>query len=76
MGARKPQGTASEEQARLARFDELNSKEYQKRNETNEIFIPPGPRLGDVVINFGGVQKFGDKVLFEDLSFIIPPGIS
>ena len=70
-----PKGRQAKSKARLARFDELNSKEYQKRNETNEIFIPPGPRLGDVVINFDGVQKqFGDKVLFEDLSFIIPPG--
>ncbi|MEC8021846.1 MAG: ATP-binding cassette domain-containing protein, partial [Pseudomonadota bacterium] len=52
-----PKGRQAKSKARLARFDELNSKEYQKRNETNEIFIPPGPRLGDVVINFGGVQK-------------------
>jgi energy-dependent translational throttle protein EttA len=70
-----PKGRQAKSKARLARFEELNSKEYQKRNETNEIFIPPGPRLGNVVVNFEGVQKqFGDRVLFEDLSFIIPPG--
>ncbi|MEO6171184.1 MAG: ATP-binding cassette domain-containing protein, partial [Lysobacter sp.] len=61
--------------ARMARFEELNSVEYQKRNETNEIFIPPGERLGNSVMEFKGVSKsFGDRLLIDDLSFIVPPG--
>ena len=61
--------------ARLQRFEELNSKEFQTRNETNEIYIPPGPRLGDLVIEAEGLSKrFGDKLLFENLSFSLPPG--
>ncbi|MGA1252374.1 MAG: energy-dependent translational throttle protein EttA [Burkholderiaceae bacterium] len=60
---------------RLARFEELNSLEYQKRNETQEIFIPPGERLGDQVITFSAVSKsFGDRLLIDQLSFAIPPG--
>ncbi|HZF97684.1 MAG TPA: energy-dependent translational throttle protein EttA [Pseudoxanthomonas sp.] len=68
-------GGRSKGKARLARFEELNSVEYQKRNETNEIFIPPGERLGNSVIEFRSVSKsFGDRLLIDDLSFIIPPG--
>ena len=68
-------GGRSKGKARLARFEELNSVEYQKRNETNEIFIPPGERLGQSVIEFKNVSKsFGDRLLIDDLSFIIPPG--
>ena len=68
-------GRQSKGKARLNRFEELNSVEYQKRNETNEIYIPPGERLGDLVIEFKHVSKsFGDRVLIDDLSFKVPPG--
>jgi energy-dependent translational throttle protein EttA len=68
-------GGRSKGKARLARFEELNSQEYQSRNETNEIFIPPGERLGDKVIEFKNVTKsFGDRLLIDDLSFAVPPG--
>ena len=68
-------GGRSKGKARLARFEELNAQEYQKRNETNEIFIPPGERLGDKVIEFKNVSKsFGDRLLIDDLSFTVPPG--
>ncbi len=68
-------GRQSKSKARLARFEELQSQDTQTRNETNEIYIPPGPRLGDVVIELDGVSKaYGDHLLFEDLSFSIPPG--
>jgi ATP-binding cassette ChvD family protein len=68
-------GGRSKGKARLARFEELNSQEYQKRNETNEIFIPPGERLGDKVIEFKNVSKsFGDRLLIDDLSLQVPPG--
>ncbi len=68
-------GGRSKGKARLARLDELQSIEYQKRNETNEIFIPPGERLGNNVIEFRNVSKrFGDRLLIDDLSFIMPPG--
>ncbi len=68
-------GGRSKGKARLARLDELQSIEYQKRNETNEIFIPPGERLGNNVIEFRNVSKrFGDRLLIDDLSFIVPPG--
>jgi ATP-binding cassette ChvD family protein len=68
-------GRQSKGKARLNRFEELNSVEYQKRNETNEIYIPPGERLGDSVIEFKHVSKsFGDRMLIDDLSFIVPPG--
>jgi ATP-binding cassette ChvD family protein len=61
--------------ARLQRFEELSNQEFQQRNETNEIYIPPGPRLGDKVIELNGVSKsFGDEALFEDLSLIVPKG--
>src|SRR5690625_4180332 len=68
-------GGRSKGKARLARIEELQSVEYQKRQETNEIFIPPGERLGTKVIEFKNVSKsFGDRVLIDDLSFIAPPG--
>ena len=61
----------------MARFDELNSGEYQKRNETNELFIPPGPRLGDKVIEVEHLTKsYGDRTLIDDLSFSIPKVLS
>ncbi|HEY8085058.1 MAG TPA: ATP-binding cassette domain-containing protein, partial [Methylophilaceae bacterium] len=70
-----PKARQAKSKARLSRFEELNSHEYQKRNETQEIFIPPGERLGDKVIEFNGVSKaFGDKLLMDNLSFSIPPG--
>jgi ATP-binding cassette ChvD family protein len=68
-------GRQSKGKARLNRFEELNSQEYQARNETNEIYIPPGERLGDLVIEFKNVSKsFGDRLLIDDLSFKVPPG--
>ena len=68
-------GRQSKSKARLKQFEELSSQEFQKRNETNEIYIPPGPRLGEKVIEFNQVSKrFGDKILFEDLNFVIPKG--
>lgn len=68
-------GRQAKSKARLQRFDELSSYEYQKRNETQEIFIPVAERLGDVVIEFNNVTKaFNDRLLFDDLSFQIPPG--
>ncbi|HEX7129676.1 MAG TPA: energy-dependent translational throttle protein EttA, partial [Rhodanobacteraceae bacterium] len=68
-------GGRSKGKARLARMEELQSIEYQKRNETNEIFIPPGERLGNTVIELKGVSKsFGDRLLIDDLSFSVPPG--
>ena len=70
-----PKARQAKSKARIARFEELNSVEYQKRNETQEIFIPPGERLGDRVIEFNNVSKgFGDRLLIDDLSFSIPPG--
>ncbi|MGA9992777.1 MAG: energy-dependent translational throttle protein EttA [Thiobacillaceae bacterium] len=70
-----PKGRQAKAKARIARFEELNSVEYQKRNETQEIFIPPGERLGDKVIEFHHVSKaFGDRLLIDDLSFAVPPG--
>ncbi|MGV8712721.1 MAG: energy-dependent translational throttle protein EttA, partial [Nitrosomonas sp.] len=70
-----PKGRQAKSKARLARFEELNSQEYQKRNETQEIFIPVGERLGNEVIEFDGVCKsFGDRLLIDNLSFKIPPG--
>jgi ATP-binding cassette ChvD family protein len=68
-------GRQSKGKARLNRFEELNSVEYQARNETNEIYIPPGERLGDLVVEFKHVSKsFGDRMLIDDLSFKVPPG--
>lgn len=70
-----PKGRQAKSKARIARFEEMNSKEFQKRCETQEIYIPPGPRLGDIVIEANNMtKKFGDKVLFDDLSFTMPPG--
>ncbi len=68
-------GRQSKSKARLARFEELNSQTFQNRSETNEIYIPPGPRLGDKVIEVNSVSKsYGDRLLINDLSFSIPPG--
>ena len=70
-----PGARRAKAKARLARFEELTSKEFQARNETNEIYIPPGPRLGDLVIEADKISKaYGDRVLFENLSFSLPPG--
>jgi len=70
-----PKARQAKSKARLARFEELASQEFQKRNETNEIYIPPGPHLGDLVIEAEGLKKsFGDKLLFEGLSFRLPRG--
>ena len=70
-----PKGRQAKSKARLARFEELSDYEYQKRNETNEIFIPVGERLGHEVIEFVGVSKsFGDRVLIDNLSFKVPAG--
>ncbi|MBP6079058.1 MAG: energy-dependent translational throttle protein EttA, partial [Xanthomonadales bacterium] len=68
-------GGRSKGKARLARIEDLQSVDYQRRNETNEIFIPPGERLGNSVIEFKNVSKsFGDRLLIEDLAFSVPPG--
>ncbi len=70
-----PKGRHAKSKARLARFEELASQEFQKRNETQEIYIPPGPRLGDLVVEAREVGKsYGDRVLFENLNFNLPPG--
>jgi len=70
-----PKARQSKSKARLSRFEELATQDFQKRNETNEIYIPPGPRLGDKVIEFNGVTKgFGDRTLMQDLSFQVPRG--
>jgi energy-dependent translational throttle protein EttA len=70
-----PKGRQAKSKARLARFDELSSVEYQKRNETQEIFIPVGERLGNSVIEFKDVSKgYGDRLLIERLSFTVPQG--
>ncbi|WP_109127784.1 energy-dependent translational throttle protein EttA [Aggregatibacter segnis] len=70
-----PKGRQAKSKARMARFEELNSGEYQKRNETNELFIPPGPRLGDKVIEVQHLSKsYGDRTLIDDLSFSTPKG--
>ncbi|HCZ48998.1 MAG TPA: energy-dependent translational throttle protein EttA, partial [Gammaproteobacteria bacterium] len=70
-----PKGRQAKSKARLNRFEELASHDYQKRNETREIFIPVAERLGNEVIEFEGVRKsYGDRLLIDDLSFKIPPG--
>jgi len=70
-----PKGRHAKSKARLARFDELAKQDYEKRNQTNELFIPPGPRLGDLVIEANHIKKgFGDRLLIEDLSFNLPRG--
>ncbi|PSV30990.1 MULTISPECIES: energy-dependent translational throttle protein EttA [unclassified Photobacterium] len=70
-----PKGRQAKSKARMARFEELQSNDHQKRNETNELFIPPGERLGDKVIEVNNLTKsFGDRVLIDDLSFSMPKG--
>ena len=70
-----PKGRQAKAKARLQRFEELSSRETQKRNETNQIYIPPGPRLGDLVIEVEDLRKgFGDKLLIDGLDFKLPPG--
>jgi len=70
-----PKGRHAKSKARLARFEELNAKEFQKRCETQELYIPPGPRLGDLVFEVENLSKrFNDKVLFENVNFTIPQG--
>ena len=70
-----PKARQAKSKARLKQFEELSSTEYQKRNETNEIYIPPGPRLGDVVLEVENLKKgFGDKLLIDGLSLQLPPG--
>jgi len=70
-----PRGRHAKSKARLARFEELSSQEVQKRNETKALYIPPGPRLGDLVIEANNVKKgFGDRLLVDGLSFSLPPG--
>ena len=68
-------GRQAKSKARLSRFEELSNVEYQRRNETNELYIPPGPRLGDTVMEVKNLKKaYGDQVLIDDLSFILPKG--
>jgi sulfate-transporting ATPase len=70
-----PKGRQAKSKARMARFEELNTSDHQKRNETNELFIPPGERLGDKVIDVTNLTKsYGDRVLIDDLSFSMPKG--
>ena len=70
-----PKGRQAKSKARMARFEELNTSDHQKRNETNELFIPPGERLGDKVIDVKNLTKsFGDRILIDDLSFSMPKG--
>jgi ATP-binding cassette ChvD family protein len=70
-----PKGRQAKSKARVARFEELASAEFQKRNETQELYIPPGPRLGDLVVEANGLRKsFGDTLLYDDMSFNLPPG--
>ncbi|MBC8212057.1 MAG: energy-dependent translational throttle protein EttA [Gammaproteobacteria bacterium] len=70
-----PKGRQSKSKARLSRFEEMSSQEYQKRSETNELYIPPGPRLGDIVVEIEGAKKsFADKLLYQDLNLNLPRG--
>jgi energy-dependent translational throttle protein EttA len=70
-----PKGRQAKSKARIAKFEELSSQSYQKRNETQDLYIPPGPRLGSLVIEANHLQKsFGDKCLVDDLSFNLPQG--
>mgnify|MGYP003618986187 FL=1 len=67
-------GQQAKSKSRLERFEEMNSREFQQRNETAEIYIPPGPRLGNKVIEVNNISKsFGDRLLYENLSFTVPP---
>jgi ATP-binding cassette ChvD family protein len=71
----QPKARQAKNKARLARFEELNSQDFQARNETQELYIPPGPRLGDTVLEVDGIsKKFGETVLIDHLSFILPRG--
>jgi ATP-binding cassette ChvD family protein len=70
-----PKGRQAKSKARMARFEELNNQEHQKRNETNELYIPPGPRLGDKVLTVENLTKaYGDRILIDNLSFNLPKG--
>ena len=70
-----PKGRQAKSKARLRQFEEISSPKYQKQNETNEIYIPPGARLGDIVLEVNNLKKsFGDKLLIDGLSFQLPPG--
>lgn len=70
-----PKGRGTKSKARMSRFEELQSGDYQRRNETNELYIPPGPRLGDKVLEVSGLRKtFGDRLLIDDLTFSMPKG--
>jgi len=70
-----PKARQAKSKARMQRFEELNSREFQQRNETNEIYIPPGPRLGELVVEAHGLSKaYGEKLLFENMSFKLPQG--
>lgn len=70
-----PKGRQTKNKARLRQFEELQSRQYQQRNETNELYIPPGPRLGDQVLEINGVRKaYGSNLLIDDLSLRVPPG--
>lgn len=70
-----PKGRHAKNKARLARFEEMNSKEFQKRNETNELYIPPGDRLGDLVLEGNALRKsFGERLLFDNFNFLLPKG--
>lgn len=68
-------GRHAKSKARLQQFNDLNSTDFQKRNETNEIYIPPGPRLGNIVVEASNLKKtYGEKLLYEELTFSLPPG--
>ena len=70
-----PKGRHAKSKARIAKFEELSSQEFQKRNETQELYIPPGPRLGELVVEAKGLKKsFGERLLFDDLNFNLPQG--
>jgi ATP-binding cassette ChvD family protein len=70
-----PKARQAKSKARMQRFEELQSREFQERNETNEIYIPPGPRLGELVVEAKGLSKaYGEKLLFENLNFNLPQG--
>jgi energy-dependent translational throttle protein EttA len=70
-----PKARQAKSKARMQRFEELQSREFQERNETNEIYIPPGPRLGDLVVEASGLSKaYGEKILFENMNFNLPQG--
>lgn len=70
-----PKGRQAKSKARIAKFEELSSQEFQKRNETQELYIPPGPRLGELVVEAKGLKKsFGDRLLFDGLDFNLPQG--